>query len=82
MLATEARRERTLLKRIHDCVRGSEELFEDDPHSYTREKRYSGQVPRADTGEVDRTSEDFSEEEKVNGLVNGALTTLVWILWV
>ena len=82
MLATEARRERTLLKRIHDCVRRSEELFEDDPHPYTRGKRYSGKAPRADAGEVERTSEDFSEEEKVDGLVDGALATLVRILWV
>ena len=82
MLTTETRRNRTLLKRIHDCVRRSEELFEDDPHSYTRGKRYSGNVPRADTGEVEQTSDDFSEEEKVNGLVNGTLTTLVRIFCV
>lgn len=36
MLTTEARREGTLLERIHDSIWGSEKLFEDDPHAYTR----------------------------------------------
>lgn len=34
MLASEARRQRTLFKGIHDRVWGSEELFHDNPHSY------------------------------------------------
>jgi len=38
--------------------------------------------PNVNAGEVERTSDDFSEEEKMNRLVNSTLTTLVWILWV
>jgi hypothetical protein len=37
---------------------------------------------KANAGEVEQTSDDFSEEKKVNGLVNRALTTLVWIFQV
>ena len=38
--------------------------------------------PNVNGGEVERTSDDFSEEEKVNRLVNSTLATLVRILWV
>ena len=38
--------------------------------------------PNVNAGEVERTSDDLSEEEEVNCLVNGTLATLVRILWV
>jgi hypothetical protein len=82
MFTAEARRKRTLLERIHDGIGRSEELFEDYPHSYTREKGLSKRLRKQNTGEVEQTSDDFSEEENVNRLVNSTLTTLVWILWV
>lgn len=82
VLTTETRREGTLFKWIHDSVGRSEKLFEDDPHPYTRRRGIQQASRVADAGKVEQTSDDFSEEENVNRLVNGTLTTLVWILWV
>ena len=45
-------------------------------------KRLSANSSNVSAGKVEQTPNDFSEEEKVDGLVNGTLTTLVWILWV
>ena len=75
MFSAEAWGERSLLERIHDSIWGSEELFEDDPHSCSRGK--GSNFLDADAGGVERTSDDFSEEEKVNRLVDGTLATLV-----
>ena len=80
MLATEARGEGTLLEWIHDGIWRSEELFEDDPHSCTGGNVLSKNAPKVNAGEVEQTSDDFREEEKMNGLVNGTRTTPVWIL--
>ena len=43
------------------------------------EKVLSKFSPEANAGKVEQTSDDFSKEEKVNRLVNGTWTTLVWI---
>ena len=82
VFTTEARRKRALFERIHDGIGRSEELLEDDPHSCTRGKDSSANVPKVNAGEVERTSDNFGEEEKVNSFVNCALTTLVWVFGV
>ena len=46
---------------------------------YTR-IRFSANSPKSNAGEVEHTSDDFSEEEKMNRLVNCTLATLVWVL--
>lgn len=72
MFTAEAGGQRTLLVRVHDGIGGPEEVLHDNPHSY------EGLVTVLMRLSMRRlASEDFSEEEKVDRLVDSTGAVLV-----
>ena len=78
VLSAEARGKRPLLERVHDSVRWTEELLQDEPHAwYANLEDFSRGERKLSLA---LTANDFGEEEKVHGLVNGARTVLVRVV--